>query len=44
MRTIVPQRKWVSIAISSQDDLFAENLFGMKSALPQFVAMQREVP
>jgi hypothetical protein len=44
MRTVVPQRKWISVGISSQDDLFAEQFFGLKPALFQFVAMKREVP
>src|SRR5258708_6562832 len=34
----------ISARISSQDDLFAEQFFGLKSALFQFVAREREVP
>ncbi len=44
MWTVVPQREWISARISSQDDPFAEQFFGLKSALFQFVARQREVP
>ena len=44
MWTVVPQRERISARISSQDDPFAEQFFGLKSALFQFVAREREVP
>jgi hypothetical protein len=44
MRAVVPKRERISSRISSKDDPFAENFFGLKSSLFQFVAMQREVP
>jgi hypothetical protein len=44
MWTVVPQRERIPARISSKDDPFAEQFFGLKSALFQFVAMEREVP
>jgi hypothetical protein len=44
MWTVVPQRERISARISSQGDLFAEQFFGLKSGLFQFVAVEREVP
>src|SRR6266404_2791588 len=44
MWTVVPQRERISAGISSQDDPFAKQLFGMQSALFQFVAREGEVP
>src|SRR5260221_1366413 len=44
MWTIVPQRKRISAGISSQDDPFAKQFFGLQSALFQFVARESDVP
>ena len=44
MRAIVSQRERSSVQISSEDDLFSENLFGPKSSLSQFRAIECEVP
>jgi len=44
MWTVVPQRERISASISAQDDPFAEQFFGLKSALFQFFARECEVP
>jgi len=44
MRTVVPQRERISARISSQDDPFAKQFFGLESALFQFLARKSEVP
>jgi hypothetical protein len=44
MRAIVSQRERSSVQISSEDDLFSENLFRPKSSLSQFRPIECEVP
>ena len=44
MRAIVSQRERSSVQISSEDNVFSENLFRPKSSLSQFRAIECKVP
>jgi hypothetical protein len=39
MRAVVLKREWRSVRISSKGDLFSQNLFCPKLALPEFFAL-----